>query len=125
MSLAASSAGGVFAGAGIPVASHKTDVPCTSVTFLGIVIDTTQFQPWLPLEVSRLRGLVFDWCHKRSCACKELESFIGHLAHATTVICPGQIFLRSLFDLLSRVSRLYHYMRLTALVRADLQFLQV
>ena len=129
-SLAASSAAGVFAGAGIPVASHKTEGPSTSVTFLGIVVDTVQFQLRLPPEkVTRLRGLVVDWCHKRPCTLKELESFIGHLAHAATVIRPGRIFLRSLFDLLSLVSRPYHYMRLTAPVRADLQwwlqFLQV
>ena len=126
-SLAASSAAGVFAGTGIPVASHKTEGPSTSVTF---VVDTVQFQLRLLLEkVTQLWGLVSDWCHERSCTRKELESFIGHLAHAATVICPGWIFLRSLFDLLSLVSRPYHYVRLTAPVRADLQwwlqFLQV
>ena len=126
-SLAASSAAGVFAGTGIPVASHKTKGPSTSVTF---VVDMVQFQLRLLLEkVTQLWGLVSDWCHERSCTRKELESFIGHLAHAATVICPGWIFLWSLFDLLSLVSRPYHYVRLTAPVRADLQwwlqFLQV
>ena len=129
-SLAASSAAGVFAGTGIPVSSLKTEGRSTSVTFLGIVVDTVQFQLRLPPEkVTLLQGLVVDWCHKCSCTRKELESFIDQLAHAATVICPGQIFLRSLFNLLSLMSRPYHYMRLTAPVRADLQwwlqFLQV
>ena len=129
-SLAASSAAEVFAGTGIPVASLKTEGPSTSVTFLEIVVDTVQFQLRLsPEKVTRLQGLVVDWWHKCSCTCKELESFIGHLAHTATVICPGQIFLQNLFNLLSLVSRPYHYMRLTAPVRADLQwwlqFLQV
>ena len=34
----------VFAEAGIPVAEHKTEGPATSVTFLGILVDTVQFQ---------------------------------------------------------------------------------
>ena len=34
----------VFAEAGIPVAEHKTEGPATSVTFLGILLDTMQFQ---------------------------------------------------------------------------------
>ena len=71
--LAASSAAGVFAGTAIPVASHKTEGPSTLVTFLGIVVDTVQFQLWLPLEkVTWLRILVVDWCQKRSCTHKEL-----------------------------------------------------
>ena len=88
-----------------------------------------QFQLQLPPEnVTWLQDLVVDWCHKLSCTHKKLESFIGHLAQAATVIHPGWIILRSLFNL-SLVSRPYHYMRLTAPVRADLQwwlqFLQV
>ena len=113
----------MFAGTGSFVSSHKTEGPSTSVTFLGIVVNLVQFQLRLPLEkVIRLRGLVGDWCHKCSCTGKELESFIGHLAHATTVNCSGWIFLWNLFDLLSLVSRLYHYVRLIAPVMTGLQW---
>ena len=38
VSLAALLAAGVFAGADIPVASHKTEGPSTSVTFLGLLL---------------------------------------------------------------------------------------
>ena len=41
------------------------------------------------------------WKSRRSCTRKEFESFTGHLAHATEVIRPGGVFLRSLSSLLS------------------------
>ena len=40
------------------------------------------------------------WVTKRSCTRKELESFLGHLAHAAIVMRPGRTFLRHLFSLL-------------------------
>ena len=49
-------------------------------------------------------------------------SFIGHFTHATTVMCPGRIFLQSLFDLLSHMCpgrTIIHALQLC------LQFLQV
>ena len=113
----------VFSSSGIPVATHKTEGPATAVTFLGILVDTVKFQLRLPPEkIDRLRALVQSWCLKQSCTRKELESFVGHLAHAATVIHPGRIFLRQLFSLLSRVSKPHHFIRLNASVRADLQW---
>ena len=91
-----------FSYAGIPVATHKTEGPSTSLTFLGILIDTQLFQLRLPIEkLVWLREMVFSWQYKKSFTCKDLESLIGHLAHAATVIRPVRIFLRHLFSLLS------------------------
>ena len=57
---------------------------------------------------------------KRCCTRKELESLLGHLSHAATVIRPGRIFLRTLFSLLSRLSCPSHFVRLNIEARADL-----
>ncbi len=113
----------VFSQAGIPVATHKTEGPSTTVTFLGILIDTDQFQLRLPVEkLARLRSLVALWQRKRSCTRKELESLVGHLSHAATVIRPGRIFLRQLFSLLSIAAKPHYQIRLNATVHADLQW---
>ena len=60
---------------------------------------------------------------------RELESLLGHLSHATTVVRPGCTFLRQLFCLLNIMKVPNHYVRLTAGARADLAwwkcFLQV
>ena len=93
----------LFSQANVPIAHHKTEGPTTSLTFLGIEIDTVRLQLSLPGEkVRRLRELLRKWTHKRACTRRELESLVGHLCHAATVIRPGRIFLRHLFSLMSR-----------------------
>lgn len=103
------------------VAFHKTEGPATVVTFLGILIDTQSFELRLPTEkLQRLQALVTTWLGKRACKKKELESLLGHLSHAASIIRPGRTFLRSLFDLLHVVRAPNHFVRLTAGARADL-----
>ena len=121
--IAASKAMEFFSATGIPVADHKTEGPATSLTFLGVLIDTDRFQLRLPEDkLLRLRELVMSWQSKKSCTRKELESFVGHLAHAAVVIRPGRIFLRSLYALLAGVAKSHFYIRLNIAVRADLQW---
>lgn len=106
---------------GAPIAQHKTEGPTTSLTFLGIVIDTNLFQLRLPQEkVDRLKDMLLRWRSRKACTKKELESLLGHLSHAATVIRPGRIFLRNLFALLSRVSNPQHFIRLNMQSRTDL-----
>ena len=77
----------MLANAGIPVAAHKTEGPSTAVTFFGIMVNTVLFQLRLPPEkVTWLKTLVEEWSRRRSCTRRELESFVGHLAHAATVV---------------------------------------
>lgn len=106
---------------GIPVASHKTEGPSTILTFLGILMDTHKFELRLPADkLARLQALIRSWSGKRSCTKKELESLLGHLSHAATVITQGRTFLRELFTLLSLDRRQHHYLRIHAGARADL-----
>ena len=60
---AVATARAIFAEAGILVAEHKTEGPATSVTFLGILVDTVQFQLRLPADkLARLQVIfVSDW----------------------------------------------------------------
>ncbi len=91
---------------GVPVANNKTEGPATLVVFLGIVIDTRSFELRLPLEkVQRLQALLQEWSHKKACTRKELESLVGHLSHAATMILPGRTFLHQFFDLLPSSQR--------------------
>ena len=113
----------VFSEAGIPVAEHKTEGPATSVTFLGILVDTVQFQLRLPSDkLARLQVMVLQWLDRRSSTRRELESLTGHLAHAATVIRPGRIFLRPLFALIATAAKPHRYVHLNISVRADLHW---
>ena len=106
---------------GVPVAVHKTEGPATCVTFLGILVDTRAFQLRLPADkILRLQSLIQSWCSKKVCTRKELESFLGHLSHAASVVRPGRTFLRQLFNLLHLAKAPHHYIRLTVGARADL-----
>ena len=107
----------------VPVATHKTEGPETSLSFLGILIDTDRFQLCLPPEkLTRIRLLVQMWRSRRSCTKPELKSFVGHLSHAATVLRPGRIFLRPLFALLARTPRPGAFIRLNQPVHADLHW---
>ena len=111
----------VLARMGVPVATHKTEGPATCITFLGILIDTLAFQLRLPPEkISRLRDLLSSWYTKRSCTRKELESFLGHLSHAASVVPAGRAFLRELFGLLHKARQPHHFVRITSGARADI-----
>ena len=115
---AVATARAVFVKAGIPVAKHKTEGSVTSVTFLGILVDTMQFQLWLLADkLARLQVIVRQWLDHMSCTHHELEYLTGHLAHTATIIRPGRIFLSPLFALIATAVKPHHYV---LSVQADL-----
>ena len=107
---------------GVPVAIDKT--PSTTLTFLGIEIDSVRLQCRLPAEkLCRLQSLIAIWWGKDSCKKQDLQSLLGHLNHAAKVVKPGRSFLRRMIDLLSIDKQPDHYIHLNAAFRADLLWL--
>ena len=107
----------------VPVAAHKTEGPSTCLTFLGIQIDSGAMQLSLaPDKLARIRGLVLSWRSKRSATKQELQSLLGHLSHAATVVQHGRTFMRRMFDLVKHVHRAHHHVRLSQEFRSDLQW---
>ena len=52
----------VCASLGIPVALEKVEGPSTSLTFLGITLDTNNMEARLPKEnLTRIRQLIMSW----------------------------------------------------------------
>ena len=82
---------------GVPIAEEKTEGPATSLTFLGIEIDTDLLQLKLPSsKLSALLDMLSSWGSShprrkmlRSATKRDLLSLIGHLNHAATVVKPG------------------------------------
>ena len=106
---------------GVPVSPHKVEGPSTALVFLGILIDTEALELRLPLpKLKSTKDLVQRWQKRKACTRRELESLLGHLVHAATVIRHGRTFLKALFTLLHRVKRPHHFIRITAGARADL-----
>ena len=123
VSMARCKADAAFRDLGVPVATHKTESPSTRITFLGILVDTESFTLSLPEEkLLCLRCLVQRSIARISFTRREMESLIGHLSHAATVIRPGRLFLRPLFGLLPSVPKPFHYLRLNLSMQADLMW---
>ncbi len=68
---------------GVPVSTHKLEGPATSVTFLGIILDTNASELRLTEDkLTRLSALIREWKNKKSCKKRQLLSLIGQLRHA-------------------------------------------
>ena len=115
---------------GLPVAPEKTEGPDTTLTFLGIEIDTVAGQLRLPQEKLRdLQATIRKWMQsgarpvpRRSGKKRDLLSLIGLLNHAATVVRPGRGFLRALIDASATTPHLDHWVHLNAPARADISW---
>ena len=86
---------------GVPLARHKTVGPTSSLTFLGITVDTEANELRLPEDkLTRLKTLLTEWGDRKACSRRELESLVGTLNHACKVVRPGRAFLRRMLNLL-------------------------
>ena len=108
---------------GVPVSAHKLEGPATTVTFLGILLDTVKHEIRLPADkLSRLRTLIQSWSLKKCCTKRELLSLIGQLQHACRVVPPDRSFLRRIINLSTTAKELRHHIHLNAGCRSDLQW---
>ena len=105
---------------GLPLKSQKVEGPTTSLTFLGIVLDTIHMELRLPQEkIQRLKTSIAKWTRRKACRKKELLSLIGSLSHACTVIAPGCVLMRRLITTSCRAKTLSHWIHLDAEFRSD------
>lgn len=110
---------------GVLIASEKTEGPASSLTVLGIEIDTLVMELRLPAEkMERLRTLLSVWQGRRSGQRRDLESLVGMLQHASKVVRPGRIFLRRMYDVLAQTHHFKQHftIRLNKECRADLEW---
>ncbi len=85
----------------VPIAPEKTEGPVTSITFLGILLDSTSMPVSLPQDkLTKIRAMVRAACKLKSVNDVHfLESLVGHLVHAA-MVCPlAKAFLYHLFML--------------------------
>ena len=108
---------------GLPVAPNKVAGPDTSLTFLGIEIDTIRQELRLPQDkISKLKAMLKEW-HGRRCPTKrQLQKLIGHLNHAAIVVKPGRTFMRHLINTMKIPTHKDQKVGLNSQCRADLQW---
>lgn len=106
---------------GIPIKHEKTEGPSTVLCFLGIELDTDMFQARLPPDkIDKILLQLHAYKNRKKITLKELQSLIGLLNFACTVVVPGRAFLRRLIDLTTGVKKSRHKIRLNKEARADM-----
>ena len=113
---------------GVPIAHEKTVFPTTNLTFLGIELDTITQIARLPGDkITKCTSMLQTFLSKRKVSLKNLQSLLGLLNFATSVV-PGRPFLRRLFDKTKGLRKPYFKTNLNKETKADirtwLQFLK-
>ena len=106
---------------GVPTKEEKTEHASTCLVFLGIEFDTVLMEARLPFHKICKISFTLASIKKKRLMLRELQSIIGLLNFACSVVLPGRAFLRGLIDLTKGVSKPDHYIRLTTKSKADLQ----
>ena len=108
---------------GLPVEPEKDEGPTTTLSFLGIELDSNAMEVRLPEQkLIRLHKLLISWRSHKACKKRGLLSPIGLLPHACKVVRSGRSFLRRLIDLSMVSKHLDHYLCLNVEARSDIEW---
>ena len=81
-------------GLGVPLATDKLEAPATSLSILGIILNTCRMEIRLPTDkLSRTREMIKAWLPRKKATKREILSLVGTLQHATKVVRPGKTFV--------------------------------
>ena len=104
------------------MAPDKTVGPSTVFSFADIELDTVHSEARLPRDkVMRCASLLSDYLKRKKVTLRELQSLIGLLNFACSVVLPGRALLRRLIDLTIGIARPQHFIRLTREVNSDMR----
>ena len=80
---------------GLPIKQEKTVLPTTSITFLGLELDSEKMVIRLPEDkLVKLKDKLACIANRKKVTLEELQSLIGFLNFASAVVTPGRAFLR-------------------------------
>ena len=106
---------------GPPLEHSKVEGPATTLTFLGIEIDTVSRElRLLRLKLARLKDTVEHWATRCSMTKHQLKVLIGQLNDTAQVVPTGHPFLRNLLVAKSLLSKPRHFTHLNEGCRAGL-----
>ena len=106
-----------------PFSKEKTVWACTSLVFLGLLIDTCLRLICIPLEkIEKARTLISFLLQKQSKKVKllELQQLAGYLNFLCKAIIPGRPFVRRLYMAGKGLKKPHHHTKITKGIRLDL-----
>lgn len=90
----------LFKDIGIPIKQSKTVLPYTSLTFLGIELDSAVMEKRLPQDkLRKAKHLIQTYKARKTVTLQELQAIIGVLNFACSVVIPGRPFLSNFVTL--------------------------
>ena len=108
---------------GFPVAPDKVVGPSTTLTFLGIELDSVSLVMRLPKsKLEHLKASLGRWLGRNSARKRQLQSIIGQLSDAAIVVWPGRTFLRLLIETAKIPKKQEHLVCLNGECKADLHW---
>lgn len=79
---------------GLLVEPEKDEGPATTISFLGIELDSMALEIRLPVDkLQRLKEALLEWKERKVGKRRELLSLIGLLSHACKVVRAGRSIL--------------------------------
>lgn len=108
---------------GFAINYNKVVGPATSITFLGVVINTEKYTLSLPhKKLSDLQVELVKICKNRSITYRGLQSICGKLNWACQVIYGGRVYMRRLLDAMSKLRRPHHRVRVSGEMKRDIDW---
>ena len=108
---------------GVPLALEKVEGPSTTISFLGILIDTVRMEIRLPEDkLVRIKDTLSTWLGKKKATKREILSLVGLLQHATKVVRCGRTFVGRMYAAAAKVKKLHFFTRLNREFRSDLMW---
>ena len=106
-----------------PVNLAKTYWSMTTLTFLGLLIDTIkQIVGILQDKIVKARELVDELCQKKKITIHRLQKLCGFLNFICRAIVPGRAFTRRLYvHLVGNNLKPHHHIKITGEMKADLR----
>jgi len=106
---------------GVPLAEEKLEGPATSLSFLGIILDTEHLEIKLPADkLARIKQLLISWLPKKKATKRQILSLVGTLHHATKVVRAGRAFVSRMYSTAARLHKMHYLTRLNRSFRSDL-----
>ena len=106
----------------VPLAPGKTMGPSTNIIFLGIELCSENMLAKLPPDkLSSYHDKLTALMGKRKTTLQDMQSVVGCLQFATSVILPGKAFVRRLVNTTLGVKKPFHFVTLNEEARSDIR----
>lgn len=93
--------GSLLSGLGIEESVEKACPPATRMIILGFLFDTIQMTISLPED--KTEELILElhkWTHRKDCSLQQMQSLIGKLNYASSVVRSGRVYMSRLINTL-------------------------